>query len=102
MTVTSAIKSVRPTAPAPPEAASSPAGPATGDALSLPAPPAVRLPRALQTLRLNVRQVEFVSRARRELGQTFLIDTLVDDVPAAVVSPPAHVRSLFTADPADA
>jgi cytochrome P450 len=53
-------------------------------------------------VRLNVRQVEFVFRARRELGETFLIDTLVDDEPAAVVSHPDHVRSLFTANPADA
>src|SRR4051794_21829333 len=102
MTVTSATKSVRPAGQAPPDAAPSPAGPASGDALSLPAPPAVRLPRALQTVRLNVRQVGFMFRARRQLGETFLIDTLVDDVPAAVVSHPDHVRSLFTADPADA
>jgi len=100
MTVTSLTESVGAAGEAPPGAAPSPAGPASGDALSLPAPPPVRLPRAVQTLRINVRQVAFVFRARREFGETFLIDTLVDDEPAAVVSHPDHVRSLFTADPA--
>jgi cytochrome P450 len=46
-----------------------------------------------------VRQVEFVFGARRELGETFLIDTLIDRGPAAITSHPDHARSLFTADP---
>ncbi len=100
MTATSVTETAGADAETPAGAAPSPAGPASGDALLLPAPPPVRLPRALQTLRVNVRQIEFVFRARRELGDTFSIDTLVDDEPAAVTSHPDHVRSLFTADPA--
>src|SRR4051812_28425496 len=100
MTVTSVTENAGAAREAPPEAAPSQAGPARGGGLALPAPPSVRLPRALQTLRINVRQVEFMFRARRELGETFLIDTLVAAEPAAVVSHPGHVRSLFTANPA--
>src|SRR3954471_16729924 len=85
-----------------PEAPSSPAGPAIGDELSLPAPPLVRQSRALVTLRLSVRQLGFVFRARRELGETFRFHGYAGDRPEAVVSHPDHVRSLFTADPEDA
>src|SRR4051794_19703677 len=85
-----------------PEAPSSPAGPASGDELSLPAPPLVQQPRALVTLRLSVRQLGFVFRARRELGETFRFHGYAADLPAAIVSHPDHVRSLFKADPEDA
>src|SRR3954447_7415541 len=85
-----------------PEAPPSPAGPASGDELSLPAPPMVRHSRALVTLRLNVRQLGFVFRARRELGETFRFHRYATDQPGAVISHPDHVRSLFTADPDDA
>ena len=100
MTATSADEIANSPGEMPPGAAPSPAGPASGDALSLPAPPLVQLPRALQTLRINVRGIEFVFRARRQLGETFLIDTHGDRSPAAVTSHPDHARSLFTADPA--
>ena len=86
-----------------PAAAPSPAGPlADGDA-ALPLPPRVELPKLLQTLRIGIRQIEFVSRAHRELGDVFQINTLVGrrDV-AAVTSHPDHVKSLFTARPEQA
>ncbi len=65
-------------------------------------PPSLRLPRALQTLRFSVRQIEFVFRARRELGEVFLFRGIVDDEIDAVTCHPDHVRSLFTARPEDA
>jgi hypothetical protein len=34
-------------------------------------PPAYRLPRLLECPRFNVRQMDFMLRARRELGETF-------------------------------
>jgi cytochrome P450 len=77
----------------------SPAGPASGEALALPQPPLVHLPRALQTLRMSVRQIEFVFGARRRLGETFRFHGLANDLPVAVTSHPDHARSLFTADP---
>src|SRR4051794_4978256 len=80
----------------------SPAGPAAGEDLSRPAPPLVDRPRASVTLRMSVRQIEFVFKARRELGETFRIQGYVHDLPAAIVSHPDHVKSIFTADPADA
>ena len=98
MTAATTVGTVEPRAGVPP----SPAGPASGDELSLPAPPLVRLPRALVTLRMNVRQIEFVFRARRELGETFRIHGYATERPAAIVSHPDHVKSLFTADPGDA
>src|SRR3954471_5371772 len=85
-----------------PEAPSSPAGPAIGDELSLPAPPLVRQSRALVTLRLSVRQLGFVFRARRQLGETFRFHGYANERPEAIISHPDHVRSLFTADTADA
>src|SRR4051794_3433739 len=85
-----------------PEAPPSPAGPASGDELSLPAPPLVQQSRALVTLRINVRQLGFAFRARRELGETFRFHSYATEQPEAVISHPDHVRSLFTADPEDA
>ena len=63
----------------------------------------MELPKLLQTLRIGIRQIEFVSRAHRELGDVFQINTLVGrrDV-AAVTSHPDHVKSLFTARPEQA
>ena len=78
-------------------AAPSPAGPAeAGEALN--APPAVALPHALQMLRFTQRQIEFVFRARRELGEVFQMQA---GIPGGTVvsSHPDHVRSLFTAKP---
>jgi cytochrome P450 len=80
----------------------SPAGPADAeDATRLLAPPVVHGPRALQTLRFNQRQIEFVFRARRELGEVFgMRGTRPETV--IVTSHPDHVRSLFTARPEQA
>jgi cytochrome P450 len=78
-------------------AAPSPAGPATaGEALR--SPPAVALPRRLQVLRFTQRQIEFVFRARRELGEVFRMEAGITGG-TVVSSHPDHVRSLFTAKP---
>jgi cytochrome P450 len=78
-------------------AAPSPAGPAEpGDALC--GPPAIGLPRALQIMRFTQRQIEFVFRARRVLGEVFRIEAGIAGG-TVVSSHPDHVRSLFTAKP---
>jgi cytochrome P450 family 135 len=75
----------------------SPAGPAEpGDLERLPAPPLHPLPRALQVLRFNQRQIEFVFHARRKLGEVFRMSGVVSGEPV-ITSHPDHVRSLFTA-----
>ena len=84
------------------EAPPSPAGPAPDDGVARAPAPSLRLPRALQTLRFSVRQIEFVFRARRELGEVFQFRGIVDDEIDAVTCHPDHVRSLFTARPDDA
>jgi cytochrome P450 len=76
------------------------AGPVHDGAISDRLPPGFRLPRIAQTLRFNVRQIEFVFRAHRELGEVFSFQAVLDDEPVVVTSHPDHVRSLFTADPA--
>jgi cytochrome P450 len=80
------------------QAEPSPAGPAELDE-PLRAPPSVALPKALQTLRFTQRQIQFVFRSKRELGDVFGIRFIV--IPGGVVltSHPDHVRSLFTAKP---
>ena len=83
------------------EAPPSPAGPAA-DGTPVRLPPALPLPRALQTLRFSVRQIEFVFRARRELGELFCFRGLFDDEDEVVTSHPDHVMSLFTAKPEQA
>jgi cytochrome P450 len=83
------------------EAPPSPAGPAPNDGAPPRMPPSLPLPRALQTLRFSIRQIEFVFRARRELGDVFLFRGSVGD-DDAVTCHPDHVRSLFTAKPEDA
>jgi cytochrome P450 len=79
----------------------SPAGAISAEeAASLPAPPAVPLARHLQILRFNQRQIEFVFKAQRKLGDVWGMRAYRDrDV---VTSHPDHVRSLFTATPEDA
>jgi cytochrome P450 len=85
------------------EAPPSPAGPlAADDARPVALPPAIPLPRALQTLRFSVRQIEFVFRWRRELGETFRFRGMLDDDVITITSHPDHVKSLFTARPDDA
>jgi cytochrome P450 len=89
-----------PTATSPadtPQAPPSPAGPADArDALR--PPPTVALVQTLQILRFSQRQIEFVFRARRELGETFRMRA---GIPGGVVvtSHPDHARSLFAAKP---
>ncbi|HEX3174441.1 MAG TPA: cytochrome P450 [Solirubrobacterales bacterium] len=84
------------------EAPPSPAGPIeASEAAGLPAPPRIDLPRVLQTLRFNQRQIEFVFRARRELGEVFHMNGIVEGGPV-ITSHPDHVRSLFTAKPEQA
>ncbi len=81
------------------QAPPSPAGPAELDEPLRP-PPSIAMPRALQTLRFTQRQIQFVFRAQRELGDVFGVRFVV--IPGGVVltNHPDHVRSLFTAKPA--
>jgi cytochrome P450 len=84
------------------EAPPSPAGPLSDEeARGLPAPPDIRLDRRLQVLRFNQRQIEFVFRARRELGEVFRMRGILDEDPV-ITSHPDHVQSLFTAKPEQA
>jgi cytochrome P450 len=78
-------------------APASAAGPAADDGAAPRLPPAVREPRALQAIRFNVRQIEFVFRARRRLGEAFMMFGPIGEQ-VVVTSHPDHVRSLFTAD----
>src|SRR2546421_8684461 len=81
------------------QAPPSPAGPIEPQAAAgLPEPPVVDLPGALQVIRFNQRQIEFVFRARRTLGEVFRTRGVVPDGPV-ITSHPDHVRSLFTAKP---
>jgi cytochrome P450 len=80
------------------EAPSSPAGPLADEDARLPEPPTVPLPRALQVLRINQRQIEFMFRWRRELGEVFRARGVIPGRPA-ITGHPDHVRSLFTAKP---
>lgn len=81
------------------EAPPSPAGPLESDVTGLAQPPLVRTGRIRQTLQLNQRQIEFVFRSRRQLGETFRFHGVLAEK-LTFVSHPDHVRSLFTADPA--
>jgi cytochrome P450 len=54
----------------------------------------------VQVLRFNQRQIEFVFKARRTLGEVWGFRGPRED--EAVTSHPDHVRSLFTAKPEDA
>ncbi|HEY4098974.1 MAG TPA: cytochrome P450 [Baekduia sp.] len=84
------------------EAPPSPAGPISEEeARGLPAPPEIALPRQLQVLRFNQRQIEFVFRARRELGEVFRMRGMIDGSPV-ITGHPDHVQSLFTAKPEQA
>jgi cytochrome P450 len=85
-----------------PEAPPSPAGPAPADGALDRLPPGTGLPRALQTLRFGVRQIEFVFGARRRLGEVFRFKGALDDEVIVVSGHPDHVRSLFTATPEQA
>ncbi|HEV7483962.1 MAG TPA: cytochrome P450 [Solirubrobacterales bacterium] len=80
-------------------APASAAGPLEPAALNgLARPPRIPLSRLIQSLRFNQRQIEFVFRARRELGEVFRMHGATADA-VTVTSHPDHVRSLFTASP---
>ncbi|MCZ4494180.1 MAG: cytochrome [Conexibacter sp.] len=82
------------------EAPPSPAGPLSEqEARGLPAPPEIPLSARLQLLRFNQRQIQFVFRARRELGEVF---RMRGDGSPVITSHPDHVQSLFTAKPEQA
>ena len=84
------------------QAPPSPAGPLEGEeATCLPEPPSIAMPRPLQILRFNQRQIQFVFRARRELGDVFRMDGVIPGRPV-ITSHPAHAKSLFTAKPEEA
>jgi len=85
------------------EAPPSPAGPIEpAEAASLPEPPGVTQPPLLQTLRFSQRQIQFVFRARRELGEVFRMRGALPGPGPVITSHPDHVRSLFTAKPEQA
>jgi cytochrome P450 family 135 len=84
------------------EAPPSPAGPIdAAEAAALPEPPTIQLPRFLQVLRFNQRQIELMFKSRRELGEVFRMRGMVAGRPT-ITSHPDHVRSLFKAKPEEA
>ncbi len=84
------------------EAPPSPAGPIDAAELAaLPEPPVVQLPGLAQMLRFNQRQIQYVFGARRRLGETFQMRTVLPEN-LVITSHPDHVRSLFTAKPEQA
>jgi cytochrome P450 len=83
------------------EAPPSPAGPLEDDGGPFAMPPVVQMGRIRTTLRFSVRQVAFLSRARREYGETFAVGDLFRDG-VVMITHPDHVKSLFTAKPEQA
>jgi cytochrome P450 len=80
----------------------SPAGPIGEVELAeLPPAPSVELPKLAQTLRFSQRQIEFVFKGRRELGEVFRMHGVIPGGPV-ITSHPDHVKSLFTAKPEQA
>jgi cytochrome P450 len=80
----------------------SPAGPIGEAELAELAPaPNVELPKLSQTLRFSQRQIEFVFKGRRELGEVFRMHGVIPGGPV-ITSHPDHVKSLFTAKPEQA
>src|SRR4051794_6022882 len=81
------------------DAPPSPAGPIDdAEFASLQPAPMIALPRLIQVLRFNQRQIEFMFGARRRLGEVFRMSGVEPDGPV-ITSHPDHVRSLFTAKP---
>ncbi len=80
----------------------SPAGPIEPSELATLSPaPGIELPKLVQTVRFSMRQIEFVFKARRELGEVFRMRGVIPGGPV-ITSHPDHVRSLFTAKPEQA
>jgi cytochrome P450 len=77
----------------------SPAGPIDDSRLAeLRPPPEVPLARSRQILAFSAREIEFVFRWRRELGEVFRFHGIIPGSPT-ITSHPDHARSLFTANP---
>ena len=80
----------------------SPAGPIEAAELAaLAEAPNIQLPKLAQTVRFSMRQIEFVFKARRELGEVFRMRGVIPGGPV-ITSHPDHIRSLFTAKPEQA
>jgi cytochrome P450 len=80
----------------------SPAGPVeAAEMATLAAAPDIALPKVAQTLRFSMRQIEFVFKARRELGEVFRMHGVIPGGPV-ITSHPDHVKSLFMAKPEQA
>ncbi len=80
----------------------SPAGPIeASEPATLATPPDIPLPKLAQTARFSMRQIEFVFRWRRELGEVFRMRGVIPGGPI-ITSHPDHVKSLFTAKPEQA
>jgi cytochrome P450 len=99
-------RSAEATAPLFPElvgaAPPSPAGPIEAAELAaLAVAPDIPMPKVAQTLRFSMRQIEFVFRGRRELGEVFRMHGVIPGGPI-ITSHPDHVRSLFMAKPGQA
>ncbi len=78
------------------------AGPISSEeAEELSRPPYVEIHPVKQLLHFNQRQIQFVFRARRELGEVFRLRT-PEPGGLAMTSNPDDVRSLFTAKPEEA
>src|ERR1700678_3833417 len=82
-------------------APASSAGP-VGDGTAVRRPPALSIPSALQTLMFGLTPMEFNLRATRELGDVWQINLPSRREPFVMTCQPDHVKSLFTADSADA
>jgi cytochrome P450 len=83
-------------------ASPSPAGPIdAAEAAALATAPDIPLSKVLQTVRFSTRQIEFVFKYRRELGETFRMQGVIPGGPV-ITSHPDHVRSLFTSKPGQA
>lgn len=92
MTATAAAPADQLLGEAPPSAA----GPAPDDGRPPALPPVVPLPPLVTTLRFSMRQLAFLTRSRRELGDAFRVRGLLRGEAVVVTSHPDHVRSLFT------
>jgi cytochrome P450 len=80
----------------------SPAGPIEAAELAgLTTAPDIDLPKVAQTVRFSMRQIEFIFKARRELGEVFRMRGVIPGGPI-ITSHPDHVKSLFTARPEQA
>jgi cytochrome P450 len=75
----------------------SPAGPDI-DVAAGP-PPVISGSKLTLALKFSLRQGDVFFAARREHGDTFAFNSIIDDQPVVVTCHPDHVRSLLTADP---